>query len=94
MIWREHRVLLTILGILLVANAIFFFTYRVQYEARLQALDARMSQAEAELQQARTKRIAAEQQLASYRKAQTDLDSLYNYWSRPSGNTFSPQFRG
>lgn len=78
MIWREHRVLLTVLGVLLLANAIFFFTYRVQYEARLSALDTRLTEAEDQLQQARAKRIAAEQQLASYRKAQTDLDSLYN----------------
>jgi len=82
MIWREHRVLLITLAVLLVANAIFFFTYRVQYEARLQALDSRLAQAEEQLQQARTKRIAAEQQLASYHKVQSDLQSLYdNTWA-------------
>jgi len=78
MIWREHRVLLTILGVLLVANAIFFFTYRVQYEARLQGLDSRLHDAEGELQHAREKRVTAERQLASYNKAQSDLESLYN----------------
>ncbi|HEY6843618.1 MAG TPA: GspMb/PilO family protein [Thermoanaerobaculia bacterium] len=78
MIWREHRTLLITLGVLLMANAIFFFTYRVQYEARLQALDSRLTEAEDQLQHARGKRIAAEQQLASYRKAQTDLQSLYD----------------
>ena len=31
MIWREHRILLIVLGVLFIANAIFFFTYRVQY---------------------------------------------------------------
>ncbi|HUJ14074.1 MAG TPA: GspMb/PilO family protein [Thermoanaerobaculia bacterium] len=82
MIWREHRVLLTILGVLLVANAIFFFTYRVQYEARLQGLDSRLHDAEGELQHAREKRIAAERLLASYNKAESDLESLYNKtWS-------------
>jgi len=82
MIWREHRVLLITLAVLLIANAIFFFTYRVQYEARLQALDSRLAQAEEQLQQARTKRIAAEQQLASYHKVQSDLQSLYdNTWA-------------
>ena len=59
MIWREHRVLLIALGALLLANAIFFFTYRVQYEARLSALDTRLTQAEDQLQQARTRRMAA-----------------------------------
>ena len=78
MIWREHRTLLIVLGVLLLANAIYFFTYRVQYEARLQALDSRLADAERQLQQARAKRIAAEQQLASYRKVQTDLQSLYD----------------
>ena len=82
MIWREHRTLLTILGALLVANAIFFFTYRVQYEARLKALDARLQQAEDDLQRARNKRLTAEQQLASYNKVQVDLENLYNQrWS-------------
>jgi hypothetical protein len=82
MIWREHRTLLVVLGALFLANAIFFFTYRVQYETRLQALDARLQQTEDELQRARNKRIAAEQQLASYNKAQADLENLYNRrWS-------------
>jgi len=82
MIWREHRTLLTVLGVLLVANAIFFFTYRVQYEARLRALDARLRQAEDDLQRARNKRMQAEQQLASYNKVQADLENLYNRtWS-------------
>src|ERR1700687_2757129 len=78
MIWREHRLLLGVLAALLVANAIFFFTYRVQYEARLQALDARLQQAEDDLQRARNKRISAEQQVTSYRQVQTDLQTLYN----------------
>jgi len=78
MIWREHRILLIVLGVLLVANAIFFFTYRVQYETRLQALDARLHQSEDDLQRARSRRIAAEQTVASYRKVQTDLQTLYN----------------
>ena len=78
MIWREHRTMLTVLAVLFVANAIFFFTYRVQYESRLQALDARLKQSEDELQRARDKRIAAEQQIKSYSKAQTDLETLYN----------------
>jgi len=82
MIWREHRTLLIVLGALFVANAIFFFTYRVQYETRLQALDTRLKQTEDDLQRARNKRMAAEQQLASYNKAQADLENLYNRtWS-------------
>ena len=78
MIWREHRILLTVLGGLFLANAIFFFTYRVQYEARLHALDTRLKQAEDDLQRARDKRLGAEKQLASYSKVQSDLETLYN----------------
>ena len=76
MIWREHRILLGVLGALLVANAIFFFTYRVQYETRLSAMDARLKEAEDDLQRARTKRIAAEQSVTNYKQVQTDLQRL------------------
>ena len=62
MIWREKRVLLTILGVLLLANTAFFFTYRVQYEARLKALDERLHESEDRLQRARNARMAAQQQ--------------------------------
>ena len=44
MIWREKRILLIILGVLLAANTIFFFTYRVQYQSRLDALDERLAE--------------------------------------------------
>jgi hypothetical protein len=78
MIWREHRILLGVLAALLVANAIFFFTYRVQYETRLSAMDARLQQAEGDLLRARSKRIAAEQSVTNYKQVQTDLQTLYN----------------
>lgn len=78
MIWQEKRVLLIILGVLLAANTIFFFTYRVQYQNRLQALEDRREDAESRLQRARNTRRSAEQQIAGYRKVQTDLQTLYN----------------
>src|SRR5258706_7719584 len=82
MIWREKRILLIVLGLLLLANTIFFFTYRVQYVSRLQDLDARHEQAQARLDQAHHARITAEQQLAAYKKVQSDLQVLYNErWS-------------
>jgi hypothetical protein len=82
MIWREKRVLLVVLAVLLLGNTVFFFTYRVQYEKRLQALDTRLQDAEAALQRAQNKRMTAEQQLASYGKVQTDLQTLFNRrWS-------------
>jgi hypothetical protein len=78
MIWREHRILLGVLAALLVANAIFFFTYRVRYETRLSAMDASLQQAERDLLRARSKRIAAEQSVTNYKQVQTDLQTLYN----------------
>jgi hypothetical protein len=84
MIWREKRVLLIVLGLLLLANTVFFFTYRVQYESRLHDLDTRQEQAQAQLEVARNARLTAEQQLAGYKKVQTDLQVLYNErWSTP-----------
>lgn len=85
MIWREKRILLIVLGALLLANTVFFFTYRVQYVNRLQDLDARQEQVQSQLQQAQRTRLTAEQQLASYKKVQTDLQVLYNErWSTPA----------
>jgi len=84
MIWREKRILLIVLGVLLLANTLFFFTYRVQYVNRLQDLDATKEQAQGRLQQARRARITAEQQLTAYKKVQTDLQVLYNErWATP-----------
>ena len=85
MIWREKRPLLIALAILFAANTIFFFTYRVQYENRLQGLDDRLGEVKAELQEARRARIGAEQQLAAYRKIETDIQNIYDQrWATES----------
>ena len=82
MIWREKRVLLIILALVLAANTMFFFTYRVQYQSRLDTLDERLAQVEGELAQARTARIGAEQTLQSYRKVENDVLQVFNeHWS-------------
>ena len=78
MIWREKRIPLAILGVFLLANAVFFFTYRVQYENRLQALEADKHAAEQRLADVRAQRAKTEQQIAAYRKAQSDLTQIYN----------------
>jgi len=78
MIWREKRVVLIVLGVLLLANGLFFFTYRVQYEARLEGLNTRLEDAQARLERARARRIAAEQELKSYDQVRSDLLTLYN----------------
>ena len=82
MMWREHRVPLIVMAALLLGNVFFFFTYRVQYQSRLTDLDTRMADAQRRLQAAQSARMAAEQQLASYDRVRSDLQSLYNdRWS-------------
>ena len=82
MIWREKRVLLIILGVLLAANLIFFFTYRVQYENRLRSLDDQRDTMNGELNAATHARVAAEQQLAAYHKVEKDIRQIYDdEWS-------------
>lgn len=82
MIWREKRILLIILGILLAANTVFFFTYRVQYQQRISALEERQAESEAKLKQARAARISAERQLAGYRQIEHDVAQVYDeQWS-------------
>ena len=82
MIWREKRILLIAIGVLLAANTIFFFTYRVQYENRLRELDARLEQKKGQLEEARRARVGAEQQVAAYRKVRSDVRQIYDVeWS-------------
>lgn len=82
MIWREKQLLLVVLAILLIANLIYFFTYRVQFEARLEDYAGRATQSQARLEQAKTTRIAAERQLAAYHKVEHEIQDVYvNRWS-------------
>jgi Tfp pilus assembly protein PilO len=82
MIWREKRILLIILALILLANAVFFFTYRVQYQSRLDALDDRQAQVQGELDQAHLARLRAEQTFQSYRKVENDVLTVFDeHWS-------------
>jgi hypothetical protein len=82
MMWRERKVPLIVMAVLLVGNIFFFFTYRLDYQSRLNDMDARMEQAQRQLADAQRARVAAEQQLASYAKVRHDLEVLYNErWS-------------
>ena len=82
MIWREKRVLLLILAALLLGNVVFFLTYRVQYQERLNDLDDRLTQAEAQLAKSREGRMQAEEQLLAFRKVEKDVSTVYDQqWS-------------
>jgi hypothetical protein len=82
MIWREKRVLLIVLGLILVANIVFFFTYRVQYQSRLDELNTRLAQAEGRLEEAQKVRTSAENTLTGFRSVEKDVALVYDeYWS-------------
>lgn len=82
MIWREKRTLLLVIGVLLAANAMFFLTYRVQYQSRLDDLETRREEAERELENARTARMNAERSLQAYRKVEQDVQQIFDqHWS-------------
>jgi Tfp pilus assembly protein PilO len=82
MIWREKRILLIILGLLLAGNVVFFLTYRVQYQARLDALDSRLKETEQTLASTRESRLKAEATLQSYKKVENDVLVVFDeHWS-------------
>lgn len=85
MIWREKRILLIVLGVLLAANTVFFFTYRVQYQNRLDDLDQRLESAEKALADARAARMATERRIQGYRKTEADIAQVFDqHWSTQS----------
>lgn len=82
MIWREKRTLLIILGLLLLGNVVFFLTYRVQYQTRLDEMDQRLAQAEAQLEKSKETRLDAEAAIASFRKVERDVETVLDqHWS-------------
>jgi hypothetical protein len=82
MIWREKQALLIILGGLLLGNTLFFFTYRVQYQSRLDDLDRKMESAQGDLEQARHARVTAERTLQSYRQVENDVAEIFReHWA-------------
>ena len=82
MIWREKQILLITLAALLLGNVVFFLTYRVQYQSRLDEMDARLEQAEAQLQRSREARATAEQSVAAYRNVERDVQRIFDtQWS-------------
>jgi hypothetical protein len=78
MIWREKRVWLIVLGLMLAADVFFFVTYRVQFQKRKEDVEARKVQSEARLAKERSARLTAEETYRRYGKLQADLDALYN----------------
>lgn len=80
MIWKEKRWLLIVLGAFLLANLLFFVTYRVRFQQRVAAFDASLDQTKEQLAGARGARVAAEKELAVYRQIVTTVDRVYDEW--------------
>ncbi|MDX1583526.1 MAG: hypothetical protein R3338_08000 [Thermoanaerobaculia bacterium] len=80
MIWRERKWILVGLGILLLVNAIFFVTYRVRYESRIEGLEKDLAIAQEELKTATEKRRDAERILSSVDQTREDLSRVYDDW--------------
>ena len=82
MIWREKKILLAILGLLLLGNVVFFMTYRVQYQSRLDEMDERLAQAEGQLAKSRQSIADANAKLQSYKKVERDIAQVFDdHWS-------------
>lgn len=80
MIWREKRWLLIALGVFFLANLLFFVTYRIRFEQRVNDLDGRREHVERQLVEARAQRQIAEQDLQSFRQIEKAIDMVYNEW--------------
>lgn len=80
MIWREKRWLLIILGVFFVANLLFFVTYRVRFQQRVDDLDARREAVVAELTTARAERASAEKDVQTLNQIVSTIDTVYNEW--------------
>ncbi len=84
MIWREKRVMLIVASVLLLANILFFFTYRVQYQERVDDTRGKLEQAQAQLEAAKERRVDLESQLEAHDVLVTTIDSVFDeWWSTP-----------
>jgi Tfp pilus assembly protein PilO len=80
MIWREKRVMLIVAAVLLVANLLFFFTYRVQYQERVDDMRGRLEQAQSQLDAAKARRVDLEGQLEAHDKLVSTIDRVFDEW--------------
>lgn len=82
--WRDRRLVLPLLGILLVINLVVFFTYRVQQQNRIESLRERRAELEQELQKAQLARETARQQIASVSRLEKELVRIFDQsWGTP-----------
>lgn len=81
---RTRYIVLTVLGVLLTANVIIFFSYRVRQQERVNELHAKREQLEAQLLDASNVRASKERQLKAYLETiDTVNEVLSKRWATP-----------
>ncbi|MFA6958200.1 MAG: hypothetical protein WC538_20220 [Thermoanaerobaculia bacterium] len=82
--WKQRRAWILAIGALLVLNTLFFLTYRVRYEERVDDARARLGQAKEQLAVAKARRVDYEQQLAAHKAMVETINTVYEtWWSTP-----------
>jgi hypothetical protein len=82
--WKQRRAWIVGVGALLALNTLFFFTYRVRYEERVDDARVRLSQAKEQLAVAKARRVDYEQQLAAHKTMVETINTVYEtWWSTP-----------
>lgn len=82
--WHERRAWILIIGLLLALNTIFFFTYRVRYEQRVDDAHVRLDQAKEQLAVAKARRGEFQSQLEAHKKLLETIATVYDdWWSTP-----------
>lgn len=84
MTFSRRNIVFGVLGILLVANLVIFFTYRVQQQQRIDVLRDSRTQLEQQLEAARAEQSLVREQIASVGRLEQELDRIFNdTWGRP-----------
>ena len=82
--WNERRGWIVAVGALLLLNTLFFFTYRIRYEERVDDAHARLESAKEQLSVAKARRVDYEQQLAAHKAMVETIATVYDsWWSTP-----------
>jgi len=82
MIWREKRILLGVIAFILAVNVVFFMTYRVRYQERVNELHRKLEAQKVSLEQARQSRMAVEKRIRGFEAIENDIKWVYSdLWS-------------
>lgn len=84
MIWREKRALLGVIAFILLLNVVFFLTYRVRYQQRVDELHQRLEAQKVSLEQARQRRMGVEKRIGGFEGIEKDIKWVHSdLWSTP-----------